>query len=168
MNWEAIAAIGQMLGSVAVFVTLAYLAVQVRHARSEVRRSISQSRGEATRELSLARATNEKLNTAYKKADAAVGGRLAERPFMSHMMASGDVTFEEAAAVFWDQMAWFNYRVQVIPYVDELPVGDRAAFDRAILSYGSDPLQKLWYNAMKATISPDAVRYIDNLLAQPE
>jgi len=40
MNWDAIAAIGRMLGSVAVLLTLAYLAVQVKHARGELRRSI--------------------------------------------------------------------------------------------------------------------------------
>ena len=33
MNWDAIGAIGQMLGSIAVFVTLGYLAVQVRRIR---------------------------------------------------------------------------------------------------------------------------------------
>ena len=30
MNWDAIGAIGQMLGSIAVFITLGYLAIQVR------------------------------------------------------------------------------------------------------------------------------------------
>ena len=38
MNWEAIAAIGQMLGSVAVFVTLGYLAMQVGQAKRQVQR----------------------------------------------------------------------------------------------------------------------------------
>ena len=33
MNWDAISAIGQMLGSVAVFVTVVYLALQIKHAR---------------------------------------------------------------------------------------------------------------------------------------
>ena len=49
MNRDAIGAIGQMLGSVAVFVTLAYLAVQVRHSRQDARRALSQSRGETRR-----------------------------------------------------------------------------------------------------------------------
>ena len=33
MNWNAIGAIGQLVGSIAVFVTLGYLSIQVRHAR---------------------------------------------------------------------------------------------------------------------------------------
>jgi len=43
MNWEAIAAIGQMLGSIAVFVTLAYLGVQIRHTSQDVPRSVNRS-----------------------------------------------------------------------------------------------------------------------------
>lgn len=35
MNWEAIGAIAEILGAVAVLVTLAYLAVQVRHVREQ-------------------------------------------------------------------------------------------------------------------------------------
>ena len=42
MNWDAIGALGQMLGSIAVFVTLGYLAGQVRYARTETRRALSQ------------------------------------------------------------------------------------------------------------------------------
>ena len=42
--WDAIGAVGQMLGSMAVFITRGYLAVQVKHARSEMRRPLSQGR----------------------------------------------------------------------------------------------------------------------------
>ncbi len=36
MNWEAISAIGELIGAVAVLVTLIYLAVQVRQAKHEI------------------------------------------------------------------------------------------------------------------------------------
>ena len=32
MNWDEVGAIGQVLGSVAVFITLVYLSIQTRHA----------------------------------------------------------------------------------------------------------------------------------------
>ena len=51
MNWEEVGAIGQVLGSIAVFITLVYLSVQTRHARSESRRALSQGRTEAVTEL---------------------------------------------------------------------------------------------------------------------
>ena len=62
MNWEEVGAIGQVLGSIAVFVTLGYLAVQVRHARGGLRRSIRQGRGEALRDLNLFQAGDERIN----------------------------------------------------------------------------------------------------------
>lgn len=39
MNWEAVGAIGEILGALAVFVTLVYLAVQVRQVKSELHTS---------------------------------------------------------------------------------------------------------------------------------
>lgn len=35
MNWEALAAVGQILGALAVFITLIYLTVQVKHANTQ-------------------------------------------------------------------------------------------------------------------------------------
>jgi len=35
MNWDAVGAIGEIIGAIAVVVTLVYLATQVRHARRE-------------------------------------------------------------------------------------------------------------------------------------
>ena len=43
-------AIAEGLGAIAVFVTLAYLAVQVRHAREEVRPAFSAAQADAHRE----------------------------------------------------------------------------------------------------------------------
>lgn len=47
MNWEAIGAVGEIIGAVAVVVTLAYLAVQVRNstriARSATRQAIAET-----------------------------------------------------------------------------------------------------------------------------
>jgi heme/copper-type cytochrome/quinol oxidase subunit 1 len=47
MNWEAIAAIGELIGAVAVVVTLIYLAAQIRHntktTKAATRQAISDS-----------------------------------------------------------------------------------------------------------------------------
>jgi hypothetical protein len=52
--WEEVSAIGEVPGSIAVFITLGYLAVQIGHARGKMRRSISQNRSD--RRLGKARA----------------------------------------------------------------------------------------------------------------
>jgi len=56
MNWEEVGAIGQVLGSIAVFITLGYLAVQLRHARAEMQRSPSQPTNDSS--LSAQRQTS--------------------------------------------------------------------------------------------------------------
>ena len=76
MNWEAISAVGQILGAIAVFVTLAYLAVQVSHARQETRRAISQSRTETLRQLLMTDATDARLTGIWTKAAVNVGAEI--------------------------------------------------------------------------------------------
>ena len=70
MNWEAIGAVGESLGSIAVFVTLGYLAIQIRHARAEASRALSQGRMEANRAL-LSLDLEEQNLAARIKAEAA-------------------------------------------------------------------------------------------------
>ena len=76
MNWDEVGAIGQMLGSIAVFLTLGYLAVQVRHARDEVTRSILLTRAEMVRHQSMTLATDVGLTSLQTKATVALGGNL--------------------------------------------------------------------------------------------
>ena len=164
MNWQEVDAIGQLLGSVAVFLTLGYLAVQVRYARREVERSISQSRADTVRELLLNRANNERLTGLNSRANAGLDGQ--PLPFVTALMQRTGLTEEEAYTLFSEQMAWWNYRSQVIAYVDELPDGERIQFDAAIARFFGHPVASLWYETLKPTLSPDAVRYVDAVMAQ--
>ena len=164
MNWDAIGAVGESLGAIAVFITLGYLALQVQFARREIARSISQSRAEALRSITLAHATDERLNRLTVRASAAVGEQ--PRPFVTSLMQAAGLTLEEANAVWWDQTAWWAYRVQVIPHLDELPAGERFEFEaRTRANYGSPTLARFWYDSNKGTLIPESVRYIENLLA---
>jgi len=166
MNWEEVGAIGQVLGSIAVIITLAYLAVQVSHARREMQRSLVEGRGEVLRELYLTRATDPRLNGLIIKASSALG--VTPSPFALELMERAGLTHEEAAAVGFELATWWQYRVPIIPYVSELPAMARREFESSARNtYGKSPLSRLWYQKMKVGLNPDAVRYIDNLLAQP-
>jgi len=61
MNWDAIGAIGQILGAAAVLVTLGYLAVQVRVARSTASDANRLTRAVGVHEAILAILGNENL-----------------------------------------------------------------------------------------------------------
>lgn len=61
MNWEAISAIGAAIGALAVVITLAYLASQVRYARATANDTNRLTRVSGVRDVMLASATNDKL-----------------------------------------------------------------------------------------------------------
>lgn len=73
MNWDALAAIAELLGSLAVLATLIYLAVQVRHSKLLLEESkklamsqVFQSRSDTKHAMHL-QGTNEFLATALSK-----------------------------------------------------------------------------------------------------
>ena len=51
MNWEALGAIGEILGSAAVFMTLIYLAVQTRQTTKLLKATIREQRTESSHRL---------------------------------------------------------------------------------------------------------------------
>lgn len=165
MSWDAMAAIGQMLGSVAVLVTLVYLAIQVRHARSEAGRALSQGRGEALRDI-FAQQRDERINRLTLKATAALRG--PTHPFMTALADQAGFTLEDASLLMWNQIAWWNYFLQIIPRVDELPAMERTQFEVPIRSqYGNAGVGRLFFETyIKPIGHPDAVHYIESLLAQ--
>ena len=67
MNWEAIGAIGELVGAAAVIVTLIYLASQVRYARNATLDQNRLTRSSAIREIILATANNDSLRVAQMK-----------------------------------------------------------------------------------------------------
>jgi hypothetical protein len=165
MNWDAVGAIGQVLGSIAVFVTLGYLAIQVKHARQESRRALSQGRSEAHREL-LAQQRDERILRAIMKADA--GLAVPPHDTAAALMERAGLTLEEAHCVLSMNTAWWTYFLQIIPYVDELPAIERTAFENRVrAAYGRPGPSRLFYETyLKPNANPGALRYIDNLLAQ--
>ena len=165
MNWNAIGAVGELIGALAVVVTLGYLGVQIRYARSEARRALSQGRGEALRSL-LVEQQDEKLNGLTLQVNAALG---AQRPaFLVALAERTGVSAEDASLLFWNQISWWNYFLQIIPKIDELTPMERTQFEVPIRGfYGSPGVGRVFYETyVKRQGHADAVRYIDDLLAR--
>src|SRR5262249_13911991 len=129
MNWEAIGAIGQMLGSLVTFVALFYLALQVRHAQRDSKRALSQGRAEAVRDL-FAFGSQERIARIGLKASRTLGGRT--QPMQGVLIAQGGLTEEEAYMYNGYEAAWWNYQLQVYLNLDELSPVERAAFEFGI------------------------------------
>jgi hypothetical protein len=164
--WEEIGAIGQVLGSVAVFITLGYLALQLRHARTEMQRSFTQTRAAMVRDQAMGVATDEGLSHLVAKANIALGGVPA--PFVTEVVKRTGLTDEEATRVFLHELAWSQMRVVTILNIEYLPDSVRGDFEKRFRSQlAQSPVTRLFYETGGGDLGPNLMRYIDNLLAQP-
>ena len=169
MNWDAVGAIGQVLGSIAVFVTIGFLTAQMRDTATERRRALVKSRTEGYNQTNLVTATNERLVEIHQKANVKLARDKGQRPselWMSFVNDTG-LSWEEAVMVSNEQAARWNILAQVILYVDELTPGERTELDGNIRRHFSEPVVSRWFEVLRADANPDVLRYINNLLAQP-
>lgn len=65
MNWEAIGAIGEVVGAIGVIVTLGYLAVQIRQNTASVRASTLQTMSEASTSFHVVMARDAELSRIF-------------------------------------------------------------------------------------------------------
>jgi hypothetical protein len=139
----------------------------LRESRRETRRLINQRRSDALIEFFMTDATDERLPALLAKARAGLGPP-TQPAFVTALMDRAGLSLEDAWRLFHRESAWWNYRAQVIVNVDELTPGQRAEFDSGIrASYTTFPLSVLWYqHARVIGVDPDAVRYIDAVLAR--
>lgn len=100
MNWEAIGAVGEILGALAVAITLAYLAIQVKYAKKAAVDATSLNRANGVQAMLLAVATNDDLR-------ASIGKAQGNRDHFAKLTEQFDLTFEEAERVDSYAMYWF-------------------------------------------------------------
>jgi hypothetical protein len=165
MNWNAIGAVSEGLGALAVFVTLVYLALQVRDARTEVARTARQNRSHAAREITLTLALDERIGHVLAKANANLGGH---SQVVEALMEQTGLAREEVHAMASFYLARWHLQTQVIEDLHALPEGLRIETENFIRVAYADPASRLWYETFKPILNPDAVRHVDALLAQTE
>ena len=159
MNWDAVSAVGQAVSALALIFVLG-------HAREEMRRATRQSRIEGSRELWLAQATHPELAGAIQRLWASSGG--APFPFVSNATAAGLTEADARQVMAFAWAAWHNFQGS-IESADRLSPGVRDELDRTIrFNYGGTNPFAQWYESTRHRLNPDAVRYVDRVLAQPE
>ena len=95
MNWDAVGAIGEVAGAFAVVITLVYLAIQVRHARSDLKQSFRIANETAEREVMFEQIRNPLLMTAQSK----IKSPNAELGTLAALQEMGDLSDGEAQAL---------------------------------------------------------------------
>src|SRR4051794_36201451 len=112
MYWDAIGAVGQILGSVAVLATLVYLSIQTRHAAAEAQRSFFETHHQGIFDLCKHRSASERLNQLSLRAHLELGAR--PPIFVRNLVERTGLSTEEALVVYWDMAADWMWRLQSI------------------------------------------------------
>src|SRR5262245_42391009 len=67
MNWNAVGAVGKIMGSLATFVTVGFLFVQVHDSERQMQSAATDNRAATIRQLWLAQLTDERLMSIIEK-----------------------------------------------------------------------------------------------------
>jgi hypothetical protein len=160
MNWEAIGAVAEAFGVILVLVTLVYVAIQVRDAKDQVRRSAQERRHSNLRELYLAPTQNAELASVYSRTEAV----------WTPEIESEEQLFEAAGlspqvAFIWQsyQRAWWTHWREVIGYRDQLSKTQLDEINLGIRTIFTSTSAKTYLNSMIPVKSP-TMSYIDSVL----
>ena len=104
MSIMELGALGEFLGVFALVATLIYLAIQVRHARSESEKAVLEARTTGLRELNVNAAVSEGLSAALVKAEESIGA--APRPFDAELISHGLDRQEAHRVNMWYMANW--------------------------------------------------------------
>lgn len=174
MNWDAIGAVGQILGSLATFVTVGYLVVQVHDSETESRRALAQTRVQRTLDMGATMVNNRSLAEVELNYIIAITGKnLHAVPassqykgmgsFMGIVMQEGNATPTDAylLALHYHSL-WDNFS-ETILHLDELLPMDTLEFERELRATLGNPGFAFWYQTFKPVLVQQSVSYVDSL-----
>ena len=162
MNWEAISAIGQLVGAGAVVATLIYLAVQVRHAKLAAADNNRLVRAQGVREYFLQATTCSEMRAANNKA-------WGMETFYEQVGEQLEITADEASMLencnaYWFWLHWGQY-------ASTTKASDVEELRNLISIFYSNPGVRLcWDNSpwAKPVLEKDFVNFVEEILVDSE
>lgn len=148
MTLEQLGNLGEFFGSIAVLITLIYLAMQVRFARMDSRAALLQHRNDSARDLWLCLASNERLARLMASGDERLG-------YMSNaahrLMDEAKLTADEAVSAVGFACANFMHRQTA--YLSDLTQDERRALDAQLVYLFSGGVYGLWFEGIAQLVA---------------
>lgn len=148
MNWDAISAVSETIASIAVVISLIYLAIQIRHSNKLAH---SQTRTELRHMASIEvqqMVEYPEIQLLYTKEKLDV-----EEKVKLHYFLIGNLRFRE--------FIWRQYQLGLL---------DKATFDHYLIPLlgilSTDRAQRWWHNFKSPSYDPEFIRFVDDLLAR--
>ena len=163
MNWDALGAISEAIGSIAVVVTLAYLATQIRYAKAAASDANRLTRASGVREMYHSMSQDPSLALALSKVDP-----VADDYFRGFAEVFG-VTVEEAIQV--DSQSHYYFWLHWGQFASTQNAEDVEEFRNLVRGYYTVPFVKyVWEHSpyAKLLLEPRFVSFVENELAAME
>ncbi|MEC7766452.1 MAG: hypothetical protein VYA28_07715 [Pseudomonadota bacterium] len=160
MNWEAIGALGEIVGALAVVLTLAYLAIQVRHAKEAAADTNRLERSKGVRDMMLASAADSGLRENLTK-----GLQLSD--YYNEIASNLNMSSDEAASFDWAMLYWFWLHWG--QYASTTKESDVEELRNVISGFYRNPgVRVCWEKSpwARPVLEKDFVNFVDEILAQ--
>ena len=159
MNWEAIGAIGEILGAMAVVMTLVYLATQVRYAKEAAADNNRIARASGVREMYMAQVNNSELRSVNHKAN--------DSSYLQEIADDLGITKEEAGILdssngYWFWLHWGQFS-------STHNESDIAELKNLISGfYTTRPVYICWTKSPwhRPLLDPEFVKFVDEIIEQ--
>ena len=160
MNWEAIGALGEIVGALAVVLTLAYLAIQVRHAKEAAADTNRLERSKGVRDMMLASAADSGFRENLTK-----GLQLSD--YYNEIASNLNMSSDEAASFDWAMLYWFWLHWG--QYASTTKESDVEELRNVISGFYRNPgVRVCWEKSpwARPVLEKDFVNFVDEILAQ--
>ena len=160
MNWEAIGALGEIVGALAVVLTLAYLAIQVRHAKEAAADTNRLERSKGVRDMMLASAADSGLRENLTK-----GLQLSD--YYNEIASNLNMSSDEAASFDWAMLYWFWLHWG--QYASTTKESDVEELRNVISGFYRNPGVRVCSEKSpwaRPVLEKDFVNFVDEILAQ--
>ena len=162
MNWEAISAIGQLVGAGAVVATLIYLAVQVRHAKLAAADNNRLVRAQGVREYFLQATTCSEMRAANNKA-------WGMEAFYEQVGEQLEITADEASMLencnaYWFWLHWGQF-------TSTTEKRDLAELKHMVRKFYTAPCVRVFWDTspiIKPMMDAPFVEFVDELLREED
>jgi hypothetical protein len=160
MNWEAIGAIGEILGALVVVITLVYLASQVRHAKDASADTNRLERSKGVRDMLMASTLNSDLSKAMAKG-------LKAQDYYTEIAPKLDLSVEEAAQFDW-AMAYYFW-LHWGQYASTTKESDIQELEKLVAAFYTHPSVRLCWEKgpwVKPLLEDSFVNFVDEILTR--
>ena len=165
MDIQDLGAIGEFVSSIVVFITLIYLAVQIRHTRSELSLSVQSRWAQAVREMWQSRCQNPDLIDAIIKAENDVGRTYTNHGFIVELVSQKGFTEREAYLLFSDQILQWENWITSIENLENQSADNLARLNAVIKNtYRAGIGAIFWKNQRISNIEKKSISYIESML----